>query len=207
MFNVSVFYNGFDLSSIPGVRIVNYNVTDIPSRSLSASKLARSNRSILTSAEYDEKSVTITGFVGGDNYIIMQDNFDRLKSYIQETEGVVKVQQGSKTVEYTGTLNGVSKTFEGPSMGFTLTFQCSDPIGRDAQTMNLIAPTAITTSSLALAVNVEGSFLAEPRFAIIVNAGTPAQTAKTISLLDAANGKGIKIKRNWVAGDVVTISS
>lgn len=206
MFNIAVYYNNFNLASLPGVKIVNYNVTDLPNRALNNAKLARSNKSILTSAEYSDKTVTITGFIGGDDWIQQQDNFDGLKARVQDVEGIVRVQQGSKSVEYTGTLNAITKEWGGPSLGFTLQFVCSDPIGKDFTTVPLFSPLTITTATLLQSIVVEGTFIAEPRYTITVNAVTGG-TNKTITLLNSGTGKGIKITRNWVPGDVVSVAS
>lgn len=206
MFNTSVYFNNFNLGSLQGVYIVNYNVTDMPARNLNISKLARRNRSLLTSAEYAQKDVTVEGFVGGDNWIVQQQNFDRLKSHIQDVEGIIRVVQGTSAVEYTGTLNGISKNRLGPNLGFTLTFKCANPIGRDFSSQSLFTPTTITTSTISKPLLIEGTFDAEPRFNITINSVTGG-TNKSISLLNAATGKGIKITRNYVAGDIISIAS
>lgn len=206
MFDVEVYWNNFNLTSLPGVKIVNYNVTDMPKRDLNNSKLARANRSILTSAEYSEKSVTVSGFIGGEDYIELQDNFDRLKGVIQDVEGIIRVQQGSKTVEYVGTLNGVTKAHLGPNYEFTLQFTCSNPIGSHYSTFELFPPQTITTATLLKSIVVEGTFIAEPRYTITVNSVTGG-TNKTITLLNGGTGKGIKVTRNWVNGDMVSITA
>lgn len=206
MYNISVYYNNVDLSILPGVKIVNYNVSNMPSRTLSTSKLARANRSLLTSAEYSDKSVYIYGFVGGADAWTQQDNFDRLKANIQDVEGIIRVQQGTKIAEYTGTLNSINMDRNGPNISFTLEFKCADPIGRDVTVLSLVTPTVITTSTLSKSIVVEGSFTAEPRYTITINSVTAA-TTNTISLLNGATGKGIKITRHFSAGDTISITS
>lgn len=206
MFNIAVYYNNFNLASLPGVRIVDYDTTSMPNRVLSSSKLARANRSIMTSAEYSNKTVTVSGFIGGDNWQEQQDNFDRLKSYLQEPEGIVRITQGTKTLEYKGTLNGISRERHGNNMSITLEFMCSDPIGKDATTIQLFEPQNIITATFTKSLVVDGSFIAEPRYTITINSVTGG-TNKTVSLLNAATGKGIKITRDWTAGDIVSVYS
>lgn len=206
MFNTSVFFNNFDLSGLPCVTIYNYNVTDLPTRNLTASKLARANRSLLTSAEYSTKNVTVEGYVGGTDAADQQDNFDRLKGYVQDVEGVIRVKQGDSDVEYVGTLNGLTKEYNGPLLKVTLTFQCSNPIGKDATGRQLFSPVTITTSTLTKSFQVDGSFAAAPRFTFIINSVTGG-TSKSISLLNASNSKGIRVTRTWTAGDILAINS
>jgi len=204
--STSAYWNNFDLNSLTGVRVITYNVTDMPSRTLNTSKLARSNRSLLTSAEYSDKTVTVSGLIGGANAIEQQDAFDNLKARIQEAEGILRVQQGSKTVEYTGTLNGITKTQQDQNLEFSLEFKCADPIGKDYTTIAFFTTQTITTATLTMPITVDGSFLAEPRLTITVNAVT-GTAPNTIQILNAETGKGIKITRTWTAGDIVTISS
>lgn len=203
----NAYFNNYDLNALPGVEIVNYDVSELPSRVLTANKLARSNRSVLTSAEYETKDVRITGFVGGEDWPTVQENYDRMKGRVQDFEGLVRVGQGDTEVEYTGTLNGISKEYVGPNIKFTLTFKCSNPIGRDSVGRELFTPVVITTSTLTKSFEVEGSFIAQPRFTFVVGAVTGGSTNKSITLLNAATNKGIKITRNWTAGDILTLNS
>ena len=202
----SAYFNNFDLNTLEGINITNYSTRDLPARNLTSSKLARANKSLLTSAEYASKSVSITGFSGGNNWEEIVDNFDRLKGHVQDIEGIIGVKQGSKDIEYIGTLNGVSYEEFGQNIGFTLTFLCSNPIGRDASGSNLFEATNITTSTLTKTFTVGGSALAAPRFTFVLTSVTGG-TNKSISLLNAATSKGIKITRNWTSGDILNINS
>ncbi len=207
MHTTNAYFNNYNLNSLEGVRIVNYDVSELPDRILTDNKLARSNRSVLTSAEYASKNVRIVGYVGGDGWPEVQTNYDRLKGRVQDFEGIVRVQQGDTEVEYVGTLNQITKEYVGPNIKFTLTFKCSNPIGRDSVGRELFAPVTITTATLTKAFEVEGSFIATPRFSFQVSAVTGGSTNKSITLLNASTNKGIRITRNWVAGDILSINS
>lgn len=208
MYTTSAYFNNLDLNTLPGVRIVNYNVTELPSRVLTANKLARANRSILTSAEYSEKTITITGYVGGADINEVQLNYDRMKGRVQDFEGLIRVQQGDTEVEYTGTLNAISKEgFGGPNIKFTLEFKCSNPIGRDAVGTTLFAPVNITTATQTVTFTVNGSFIATPRFTLVLTSISGGSPDKSISILNAATNKGIKVTRNWTSGDILAINS
>lgn len=207
MYVVDVFFNNLNLNSLAGVKVVNHDASQMPSRTLTANKLARSNRSVLTSAEYVSKPVMVMGFVGGADYDTIQLNFDRLKSRVQDFEGLIRIRQGDTDVEYTGTLNGLTKDMVGPNIRFTLQFQCSNPIGRDAVGHTLFSPLTITTSTLTQAFTVEGSFIASPRFTFNFTSITGGSPNKSVSLLNAATNKGIKITRAWTTGDILAINS
>lgn len=206
MYNTPAYFNNFDLNGLAGVKIVNYNVSDMPSRTLNSSKLARANRSLLTSAEYATKTITITGFIGGSTTAILYANFNRLKGHLQDIEGIVRVSIGGSDVEYIGTLNGISKSFVGENINFTLSFLCSNPIGRDAVGSELFAPTNITSATLTKSFTVDGSFAATPRFHFVITSVTGG-TTKSITLLNAASLKGIRVTRTWANGDILDINS
>lgn len=58
------------------------------------------------------------------------------------------LNQGDNDVEYIGTLNGVTKEPIGDNLGFTLSFLCSNPIGKDAVGRAMFEPVAITSATL-----------------------------------------------------------
>ena len=206
MHTTNAYFNNYNLNSLPGVRIVNYDVSELPDRILTDNKLARANRSLLTSAEYSAKDIQVTGYVGGADHGTVQLNFDRLKGRVQDFEGLIRVAQGDTDVEYTGTLNQIIKEMVGPNIKFTLVFKCSNPIGRDAVGRALFNPVNITTSTLTLPFQVDGSFIASPRFSFVFTTITGG-TNKTVTLLNAATNKGIKVTRNWASGDILSINS
>lgn len=206
MFTVATYFNNFDLNTLPGVKITSYDVNNLPSRNLTANKLARANRSLLTSAEYSEKTIYVYGFVGGANLETLQENFDRLKGQVQDVEGLIRVPQGNTEVEYIGTLNGISKSYIGLNINFTLEFKCSNPIGRDSIGSELFTPVTITTATISQSFTVEGSFIATPRFRLVLTNITDG-TAKSVSLLNSVTGKGIKITRNWADGEILSVNS
>ncbi len=206
MFNVSVYFNNFDLSTLEGIKVINYNISEMPTRILNAPKLARANKSLLTSAEYANKTVSVTVMIGGEDWTEQQENLDRLKSKIQDADGVLRVQQGDLSVEYIGTLNGISKDFTGITLGVTLSFFCANPIGRDAIGSELFASTNIVTSTLTKSLTVEGSAEASPRFHLVFT-DVVGGISKSVTLLNAATGKGIRITRDWVDGDILDINS
>lgn len=205
MFTTTVYFNNFNLSSLPGVKIYDYNVTELPERTLNTSKLARADKSILTSAEYVKKPVYIYGYVGGVNKAAIDQNFDRLKGTIQVNEGAIVVEQGGLQIKYTGTLNTISKQYFGNNLKFTLEFICSDPIGKDS-TPQLLLSTNIITSSITRLLVIEGSYKAFPLFNMVIDSVTDG-TDKNISLLNAATGQGIKINADFENGDIVSVNS
>lgn len=202
----SAYFNSIDLNALQGVRVVNFNHTELPQRILNSSKLARADKSILTSAEYSQKTIFVTCFVGGSTLDLRQLNYDGLKSYIQDIEGTIRLRQGDTDVEYVGTLNGISKEYVGPNIKATLQFLCSNPIGRDTTLRALFPATTITAATYSRSFNVGGTFTARPQISITINSVTGA-TNKNLQLINASTGKGIKLTRTFANGDIISVNS
>ncbi len=205
-YTTNVTFNGTNLNTLPGVNIVNYDIVQLPSRNLTVSKLARANKSVLTSAEYSTKTVTVSGYVGGNGILEVQENFNRLRGYIQTVEAPLRLQYGTDQVEYTTTLNGVSSSMVGPNYNFVFSFVCSNPVGTSVSLSTLFNNEVITNSSKVIPFNVEGAFYAEPVITLVYTTATGA-TGGSISVLDAVTNRGIKIEGDFQDGDIVTIDS
>lgn len=203
MINETVYFNNFDLASLDGVQIYNHDFIGMPNRNISSSKLARSDKSLLTSAEYKDKTVTVDLFVCGTSKSSTEENYDRLKGSIQTSEGTLRIEQGGSQVEYVGTLSGISKEYFGPKLKVTVSFFCSNPIGADQNPTTLlnINNTSATTTEL---ITVGGSFKTFPTYLITFNSLTGG-SAKTVSLLNPATNQGIRILRDWAALDILRV--
>lgn len=201
-----VTFNSTNLNNLPGVSIVSYDVTLLPSRALTKSKVARANFSVLTSAEYSDKTITVTGYVGGDTFEDTMENYGKLRGFVQDTEAVLKVRYGGEDVEWIATLNGLSSTPVGPNFKFVLTFLCSNPIGKSISVNDLFPSTNITTSSKIITFNVEGSFYAKPLFTITLTDITDG-TDKSINIVDSVTNRGIRITNDFADGDIISIDS
>lgn len=204
MYNTIVYYNNFDISSLPGVTIHNHDFIGMPNRDLKSSKLARADKSLLTSAEYVNKPVTITGIVCGDDKNDTEDNYDALKASVQVPEGILKIEQGGENVEYVGTLNAIQKYYFGDKLRFTFTFLCSNPIGSAEATSTLLNVNN-TLTTITQSVTILGSFKVEPIFTLTYNSVTGG-TNKNVSLLNAATGFGIRINEDFATSDVLVVN-
>jgi phage-related protein len=203
MFTTSVFFNNFDLALLEGVSIYDHDFIGMPNRDLKSNKLARADRSLLTSAEYTNKPITITGLVCGSDKSDTELNFDALKAVIQVPEGLLRIEQSGSQVEYRGTLNGIAKEYYAKKLKFTLTFLCSNPIGKD-QALTSLVDTNNTDSPFTEQFTVLGSFKAEPYFTLNFNTIVDG-TNKTVSLLNAATTQGLRITNDFASGDLLTV--
>lgn len=203
-FKTSVYFNNFDLSAIPGVSVYDHDFISPPTRVINKAKLARADKSVLTSAEYSEKTVTVDGFVCGINKSDTEDAFETMKGILQIPEGTLRMEQAGLQIEYIGTLNGITHDYYGNTLRFTLSFICSDPIGRNRLTTNLLASVSNTTADHTYQFTVLGSFKARPNIKLTYSAITGG-TGKTIQVLNSDSQQGIKITGNFTTGDIIDI--
>lgn len=205
LYRTPVYYNNFNLSSLDGVAVYNHNFISVPSRNLNRAKLARADKSLLTSAEYTEKTITITGIVTGDDKNEIESRFETLKGVLQVPEGIVRVEQAGDQVEYTGTMSGMTQQDFGKHLKFTLSILCSNPIGRSRTVSTLLTATN-TGPSYSHSITVLGSYRASPIIKVTIDSLTGG-TNKTIQVLNSDTFQGISITRTWTAGEILTVDS
>lgn len=202
----SVYFDNFDLSTISSVDIYNYQAISSPDRDLAINKLARADKSVLTTAEYSEKEITVEGKICGTDRQDTEATYAQLKAYVQQPNKILKLSQSNEDIEWTATLNGTIDEWFGDWLKFTLVFTCTDPIGRAADSTDLISSTNITGTAQDIAMVVGGSFKADPVFTVTVNTVTGG-TNKEISIKNAQTGQGIAITRDWIDGDELLVNS
>lgn len=205
LYRTPLYYNNFNLSTFEGIAIYNHDFMQMPSRNLTRSKLARADRSVLTSAEYAEKTIIIEGIATGDTRAEMDINYQRLMGVLQVPEGTIRVTIGTSQVQWVGTLSATSYQFVGKHIRFSFSFLCSNPIGSDRLTSTLLDVT-VTDPSTTHVIQVDGSYKALPVIKVLVNSLTGG-TNKTIQVLNSNTNQGIQVTRTWAAGEILTVDS
>lgn len=205
LYRTNIFYNNFNLSNIQGIAIYSHHFINAPSRIINRQKLARSDKSVLMSAEYSDKTVVIKGIATGNNKSEIELAWENLKGILQVPEGTIKLELAGQQVEFTGTLNATSEERFGKHLKFTLEMICSNPIGR-AQSITSLINVNNTSPSRVVSMTIEGSYKAQPVIRIIINSVTGG-TAKTIQVLNAETFQGITVTRDWTAGEILTVDS
>lgn len=200
-------FNGTDLSTITGVTITKVDDGSTPKRKLISNKLARNDKSVLTSAEYESKNITVTGIIGGTDYGDVYSIINTLKSYIQTQNATVQVPRAGATLEYYNvTLDGMSTKVMGGSCEFTLQFMAADPIARESTSLQFLQPQHTAVSAVNYSVVNNGTYLALPYIKVTVSSLTGG-TGQSITVSNDSLGQGIIVTRTWAAGDILEIDS
>lgn len=206
MFKTIVYFEDKDLSTFPGISVYNHNFLDLPNRELGISKLARADKSVLTSAEYSSKKVTIKLMICGSDKEDTEDKYIALIGHLQNTNGTLRLREGSSDINYTAsTLQSIGQEYFGHTLKVTLEFVCTDPFGIDNLPTTLVSTTN-TLPVITYALTVLGSYRVEPVIRITLTSITDG-TGKVLKIKNENTQKGVEITRDWVSGDVLVIDS
>ena len=104
MQSYSVKFNQNDISQVPGVWLYNYDATTLPERDIKMHKIARRSLSIITSAEYSQKSITVFMRVCSGSRQDTEEALTQIKGQLQPQNGTLEVEQSGELYQYTATM-------------------------------------------------------------------------------------------------------
>lgn len=202
----SVTFDGTDLSTLSGVDLYNHDTNKLPTRQININKIARKDLSIVTSAEYVSKEITVYLDVCSSTRAGTEATLASIKGYITKPNGLLVISQGGNDIEYTATMNEFSVSWLGPQAVVTIVFIASTPIGKQSTSVLLNSLPNITTSTTSQALTVTGSAVAYPVITVSITTVTGA-TNKSIILENRLIGQGITVTRTWANLDVLVVDS
>lgn len=201
-----VYFAGNDLSVIVGAALINHDFNNLPTRELSIYKLARANKSVLTSAEYSQKEVTVQFHLRGCDRGETEAVMVSLKSYLRPVNQQLIVSQAGVDVTYNNaTMNELNYTWYSNKMLITLVFTVADPIGFE-EDETVMLNTTVTVAASSNPINNAGSFDAEPVVNMTVTTVTGGSN-QSLAIKNEETGQGITLTRTWTDGDTVEIDS
>ena len=191
--------------NLPGVKVTNHEFNMLPSREIAINKLARRDLSIITSAEYSQKSITVSAEVCGGDRGQTEEVLTLLKRILQPKNGELRVLQNGYEVRYTATMNELGIEWEGTTAYVTIVFIASDPFGETVELLTFSAFTHTASQSFSTAEFI-GSGTIEPTINITINSLT-GSGEQDIKVFNARTNQGITLTRVWTAGEIITIDS
>lgn len=207
MSKYTVKFNGKDLSVITGIDLHYHNFSNLPTREIKINKIARRDKSIVTSAEYGSKNVYVYMEINGNTRQATENLITQLKAILQPQNQQLTVEIGGEEIEYIATMNEFNIEWNSAIAYVSIVFICSDPIGKATteRTMLNMEGITVSTANYDLAY-IEGSATAYPYILVTVNDLTNG-TAKSITILNASTFQGMTVTRNWADGDILEIDS
>lgn len=205
MKNYKVFFNNNDLSSVPGVWLYNYDATTLPERDIKMHKIARRSLSIITSAEYTQKSIPVFMRVCSGDRQATEATLTAIKGLLQPQNGTLELEQSGEQFEYTATMNEFNIEWDGSYAYVTIVFIASTPVASSKDQDNLFN-FSTTLPADGSSFIVGGSYIAEPVINLVYSTVTGG-TGATVSVFNASTNQGITITANITNGTIISIDS
>lgn len=204
--DAQVFFDGNDISAVASASLIDHNFNNLPNREIKSFKLARTNKSVTTSAEYRDKEVSILLHLRGCERSDAELVLSNLKALLRGASRSLVVSQFGSDIQYDGaTLNEADFRWLSNKILLTLVFHVADPIGY-SQDETVMLDTSVTSASSSLGVSNIGSFDALPIITLAYSVLTGG-TSQDVTIKNEETGQGITISRTWTAGDSVEINS
>ena len=205
MQSYSVVFNQNDISQVPGVWLYNYDATTLPERDIKMHKIARRSLSIITSAEYSQKSIPVFMRVCSGSRQDTEETLTQIKGQLQPQNGTLEVEQSGDLYQYTATMNEFNIEWDGQYAYVTIVFIASTPVAESASEDQLFSFTTTLASDGASFI-VGGSYIAEPVISLLYSTVTGG-TGASISVFNASTNQGIVVHGNFTDGTIIEIDS
>jgi phage-related protein len=202
--NYPIYFDGQNLANIAGVAVYNYEINQLPPRSLTINKIAGQDLGVLTNHSYGTKEIVVYAHIGRDNRDGTELALSELKTALQGVNKTLTVPQYGTNINYTTTLYSLDHEWDTPYLDATIILYATSPIGVDSNTTTLVAGQNITAQSFETSATVYGSYKAAPLLQVTFTDITDG-VAQTVSVGNAASGQRLSITRTWVDADVLLI--
>lgn len=202
---ITVVFASNDLNQVPGLLVLDRGDLEPGKRELKQFKLARTSKSVLTTAEYVSKQIPITAAITRSSRELLEASLDTLYSLLQDFESTLDIRQSGADRRYQATVASVKiVNTKGGYAKVGITFECSDPFGTDLEQSTLLDGSTDTTGSATFQIAVGGSAEVRPIITLEFDDLTDGTDA-TVSVVNSQTGVGISVTRDWVNGDVLEI--
>lgn len=201
-----VSFNAVQLSTIAGLTVLAVDPYLFPRRQLNLNEIAQSDKSALSSAYYDERSVAVRVGIGRTTRALVEQSRDSLIAMLQGQEGNLIVPQSGGLRNYISTLqDAVFRMAGGAYMHIDLIFACSDRFGYDVDSTQLLYAAGSTAKTRSDSVIAAGNAPSQLPFIRIAYTAISGGALTTVTIGNATTGESMSITRTWAAADVLEI--
>jgi hypothetical protein len=190
-----------------GIITNDIDFSDIATKSMSMFPIANSNLSAISSVNYPNKTITITGGVSGSSASDLDSRLDTFRGYFIGTDKNLDITYNGSTRRFIATANTVNITrgANGKYATFSIEFICTSPFGTDTSNTTALSATGRTGSSYSDAYIFLGTAPAQlPVITITINSLTGG-TGAYILVGNDDTGQQIIVTNNFSADDVLEI--
>lgn len=205
-FYSEVKFNNTLFTTIPNFTIYEVDHDTPPEERINIAELARKHGGKLYYRQKAPRRITITGYINTTSRSSYLSSRDALLKLLENEEATLEIPTENDFRTYTATAQ--STMFSDKGGGYAsviITFICADPFGYEKNARTIINGTTKTASpsTFSLSEAIGGTYETPPYITLTLIA-VSGGTGKYIDLSNPA-GDNIRITRNWVADDVLTI--
>lgn len=198
---IDVYFNTTYLNDL--INIYNLDLNAYPEYEIRRYKVARAEKSIVTSKEAVQKPIPIYGYICGANRSEIEQNLALLKLAVYGSSGTLKVFQAGQDTIYQATCDDMTEEWNKNTLEVTLNFTANNPYGHELEQTVLNFPNITTSESTFTLI---GSSVAPIRPAITLTYNTvTGGTNKTVTIRNAETQIGISITNTFASGDVLSL--
>ncbi|MDV7992056.1 phage distal tail protein [Rhodococcus sp. IEGM 1374] len=189
------------------VRTVETDVYSPPKNDVQSDRLAGGDGAVIVKRSFDQKIFSIRGTLKADTREDLERLINEFNTAIFQPNQAFDIDYAGMVRRFVATAQNVIITTRGfTTAGFSVEFVCPSGVGSDTFNTVMLNATAVTTATASLAVNVGGTYKAEPTIRMTVNAVTGGAT-KRVAITNGSTQRGVSIVRTWAVGDVLEIDS
>jgi len=195
-------FNNFFLNS-SGYRIDKIDV-GTPKANINKYELVRADGQIVTSQNYNQRTIKITGNINVNSLDDMYIKLDTLKANLVGIDKNLDVFFDSSKRRYIATVENFSYKTEGYYCTWEIIFT-ADALGRELDYANMSFGTYIA-SGTTYTNNIEGSYKSTPILRLTVNEAVPFWTSAYLEIKNAVTNQRMRITKTWGWSDIVDIN-
>ena len=201
-------FNNVEITSIVGVEILRTNAFLPAKRKLTIDAIARSDKSKVSSAFYNGRSIIIGVSITRNTRDLAEQSLDALLAILQATEKDLVLSQSGLVRRYTATYSDYNEVRSGGSyIELDLIFVCSDRFGYETNYTTILNANGRTLATYSDAFTFAGSAPWQQPYVMIFFTAVTGGTAATVRVGNNTNGQQVQITRTWLAGDRLEIDS
>ena len=195
-------FNNFFLNS-SGYRIDKIDV-GTPKTNINKYELVRADGQIVTSQNYNQRTIKITGNINVNSLDNMYIKLDTLKANLVGIDKNLDVFFDSSKRRYIATVENFSYKTEGYYCTWEIIFT-ADALGKELDSTGLTFGTYIA-SGTTYTNNILGSYKSTPILRLTVSKAVPFWTSAYLEIKNAVTNQRMRITKTWGWSDIVDIN-
>lgn len=205
---IAITYNGYSLQN-GTIVTTETDLFSPPKRDVQVDRLAHADGGRIVQQFWNTRDFTVSGHIQADGQATLHATIDQFNAALSQQNGIlnVTIDGGTSRIIYcTAQELIIAKNRGNTTAAFTAHFISADGMMWDSSSTptTLLAATTVTAGSVDVSTTVLGSYKAQPLIRYVLNSFT-GSGARSVTLSNSLNLKGITISRTWTAGDVLEV--